>query len=93
MIGVLLAVVSTLLSIPIFITYIETGLVPRFPTAILSAALMILAFIVAFTGLILDTVVRGRREALRMHYLSVPFPSFSDYASFIEPAPTAQVEL
>jgi glycosyltransferase involved in cell wall biosynthesis len=93
MIGVLLAVVSTLLSIPIFITYIETGLVPRFPTAILSAALMILAFIVAFTGLILDTVVRGRREALRMHYLSVPFPSFSDYASFIEPTPTAQVEL
>lgn len=72
-IGGLLALASTILAIPLFVTYMETGLVPRFPTAILSAALMILAFLVAFTGLILDTVVRGRREAMRMHYLSLPF--------------------
>lgn len=72
--GALFAAVSLLLAIPLFITYMETGLVPRFPTAILSAALMILAFLVAFTGLILDTVVRGRREALRMHYLALTLP-------------------
>lgn len=72
MIGALLAVFSVLLSIPILITYLQTGLVPRFPTVILITALMLLAALVSFTGLILDTVVRGRREALRMHYLSLP---------------------
>ena len=71
-IGALLALVSVLLSIPILVTYLQTGLVPRFPTFILITSLMLLAFLVAFTGLILDTVVRGRREALRMHYLSLP---------------------
>ncbi len=71
-IGAVLALLSILLSIPLIGTYLETGLVPRFPTAILSAALMLLAFLFGFAGLILDTVVRGRREALRMHYLSFP---------------------
>lgn len=74
MIGALLGSLSVLLSIPILITYLQTGLVPRFPTVILIAAIMLLAFLVAFTGLILDTVVRGRREVLRMQYLSLgPF--------------------
>ena len=45
---------------------------PRFPTAILATGLMILAFLSFFTGLILDTVVRGRREVRRLHYLSLP---------------------
>jgi glycosyltransferase involved in cell wall biosynthesis len=72
MIGLLLGLFSVALSIPIFITYLQTGLVPRFPTVILIASIMLLAFLVAFTGLILDTVVRGRREVLRMHYLSLP---------------------
>ena len=71
LIGVSLALFSVVLSIPIAITYLQTGLVPRFPTLILIAAIMLLAFLVAFTGLILDTVVRGRREALRMQYLSL----------------------
>ena len=56
---------------PIVVTYLETGLVPRFPTLILSAALLIVSFLLAFTGLILDSVVRGRQEALRMAYLRV----------------------
>lgn len=93
MIGGLLALASTLLAIPLFTTYMETGLVPRFPTAILSAALMILAFLVAFTGLILDTVVRGRREAMRMHYLSLPFVlPLPDGADLAEPSARAQVD-
>ena len=60
--------------IPLAITYLETGLVPRFPTAILATGLMILAFLSFFAGLILDTVVRGRREVRRLHYLSFPAP-------------------
>jgi hypothetical protein len=56
------------------ITYGRTGLVPRFPTAILATGLMILAFLSTFCGLILDTVVRGRREVRRLAYLALPGP-------------------
>lgn len=73
-IGILLAVVSVLLSIPIVITYIETGLVPRFPTAILSMGLMIMAMLSVSSGLVLDTVTRGRREMKMLAYLSQPAP-------------------
>ena len=63
---------SVILAIPLGVTYAETGLVPRFPTAILATGLMILAFLNLFAGLILDTVVRGRREVRRLAYLSFP---------------------
>jgi glycosyltransferase involved in cell wall biosynthesis len=69
-----LATLAVVLAIPLATTYFATGLVPRFPTAILATGLMILAFISFFTGLILDTVVRGRREMRRLHYLSFPAP-------------------
>src|SRR5688500_10193056 len=69
-----LAALAIVLSIPLAVTYLETGLVPRFPTAILATGLMILAALSFFTGLILDTVVRGRREIRRLHYLSLPAP-------------------
>ena len=69
-----LATLAIVLAVPLAITYLQTGLVPRFPTAILATGLMILAFIAFFTGLILDTVVRGRREMRRLHYLSFPAP-------------------
>jgi len=67
-----LATLAVALSIPLAITYFQTGLVPRFPTAILATGLMILAALSFFAGLILDTVVRGRREVRRLHYLSLP---------------------
>jgi len=73
-IGVLLAAVAVLLAVPLVITYVQTGLVPRFPTAILVTGLMILASLCVFTGLILDTVVRGRREVRRLAYLALPAP-------------------
>lgn len=73
-IGILLAAVSVLLSIPIVITFIETGLVPRFPTAILSTGLMIVAMLSVSSGLVLDTVTRGRREMKMLAYLSQPAP-------------------
>jgi hypothetical protein len=69
---VVLALTSIGLAWPLLPTYLETGLVPRFPTAILASATMLLAFLSLAAGLILDTVTRGRREAKRMHYLAVP---------------------
>lgn len=69
-IGLALAIVSIVLAIPIFITYVETGLVPRFPTAILSMGLMMLASLSGAVGLVLDTVSRGRRETKLLAYLS-----------------------
>jgi glycosyltransferase involved in cell wall biosynthesis len=73
-IGIVLAVVAIILAIPIVITFIETGLVPRFPTAILSMGLMIMAMLSVSSGLVLDTVTRGRREMKMLAYLSQPAP-------------------
>lgn len=73
-IGAVLALAALVLAWPLAITYLETGLVPRFPTAILVTGLMILAALCGFTGLILDTVVRGRQEMRRLAYLSHAAP-------------------
>ena len=73
-IAVVLALASIILAIPLVITYAQTGLVPRFPTAILSTGLMILSALNGMCGLILDTVVRGRREVRRLAYLAHPAP-------------------
>ena len=50
----------------------KPGLVPRFPTAILASAMMILAFLSLACGFILDTVSHGRREMKRLRYLEFP---------------------
>ena len=68
------ALMAIILSVPLVLTYLDTGQVPRFPTAILATGLMILAFLNFFAGLILDTVVRGRREVRRLAYLQYPPP-------------------
>jgi len=74
-IGGLLAVVAVGLVVPLAITYMHTHLVPRLPTAILATGLMIVAALCFFTGLILDTVVRGRREVRRLAYLAHRAPT------------------
>jgi glycosyltransferase involved in cell wall biosynthesis len=66
-----LAGFSLAIGIPIVIEFLNTGLVPRFPTAFLAASVMVLAFLSLATGLILDSVARGRREAKRLHYLAL----------------------
>jgi len=71
-IGALLLVAAIILSIPVVLTYLDTGLVPRFPTAILATGLVIIAVLCFFAGLILDTVTRGRREMRRLAYLAQP---------------------
>jgi glycosyltransferase involved in cell wall biosynthesis len=73
-IGALLIVAAVLLAIPLVRTYLATGLVPRFPTAILATGLVIVAVLCVFAGLILDTVTRGRREVRRLAYLALSSP-------------------
>jgi hypothetical protein len=69
-----MTLIALVLAAPVVITYAETGLVPRLPTALLATGLVILASLNLFAGLILDTVVRGRREVRRLAYLGVPAP-------------------
>ena len=71
-IGVFLTLVSIGLAIPVFVTYLEQGVVPRLPTAVLSMGLMILAVLSVSSGLVLDTVTRGRREMKLLAYLAQP---------------------
>jgi glycosyltransferase involved in cell wall biosynthesis len=71
-IGIFLALLSIGFAIPIFVTFIETGLVPRLPTAVLAMGLMIVALLSVSSGLVLDTVTRGRREMKLLAYLSQP---------------------
>jgi glycosyltransferase involved in cell wall biosynthesis len=73
-IGILLALAAIILAIPIVVTFIETGLVPRLPTAVLSMGLTIMALLSVSSGLVLDTVTRGRREMKMLAYLSQPAP-------------------
>jgi len=67
-----LAVLALGLAYPLLPTWMETGLVPRFPTAILATGIVLLAFLSLTCGFVLDSVARGRREAKRMHYLAIP---------------------
>jgi glycosyltransferase involved in cell wall biosynthesis len=72
--GALLLAAAIVLAMPLVITYLHTGLVPRFPTAILVTGMTVIAVLCFFTGLILDTVTRGRREVRRLAYLSLAAP-------------------
>ena len=63
---------SVIVVFPVILTYLETHLVPRLPTAVLTTSLMLLAFLSLICGLILDSVARGRKENKRLRYLSYP---------------------
>jgi glycosyltransferase involved in cell wall biosynthesis len=68
------ALTSLLLGSPVVLHFWRFHDVPRLPTAVLSAVLMLIAFLALASGLILDTVTRGRWEAKRMRYLAIPGP-------------------
>ena len=70
----LLAFVSLMLGAPIVETWLETGLVPRFPTAIMAAAIAQLSALMGVCGLVIDAVCDARREAKRMRYLDLAAP-------------------
>ncbi len=72
--ALVLFVAGILLGVPVITTFLRTGLVPRLPTAIVSAACVALSFLSVACGLILDSVGRGRREMKRLAYLAVPAP-------------------
>jgi len=76
LIGAALALLSIALGIPVVIAFLHTGLVRRLPTALLATGLMLIAALSFVTGLILDTVTRGRRENRMLAYLSHPAPFF-----------------
>ena len=74
-IGMALGIASIGFAIPIFVTFIQEGVVPRLPTAVLATGLMLLAFLLIASGLILDTVTRGRRELKLLSYLAQRAPA------------------
>ena len=71
-IGMVLLLSGLLASLPVIADYIQTGLVPRLPTAVLSTGLVIVSFLSVVCGLILDSVSRGRKEFKRLAYLAIP---------------------
>jgi len=77
-VGIILALLALVLAYPLLMTFIQTGLVPRLPTAVLSASLIILAFLSFACGLILDTVTHGRKEAKQLKYLSIKHSGLED---------------
>jgi len=76
-ISLAMATVAIVLAIPIVVTFLEYGNVPRLPTAILSTGLMLAAVVAIAAGLILDTVTRGRREMKLLAYLQQRAPGES----------------
>jgi glycosyltransferase involved in cell wall biosynthesis len=73
-ISALLMLLSLVLGVRVVLEYVKTGLVPRLPTAVLSTGLMVLASLSLASGLILDTVTRGRWELKRLAYLAMKSP-------------------
>jgi glycosyltransferase involved in cell wall biosynthesis len=71
LISAVLTVVAVSLGVGVIREFLETGLVPRLPTAVLAASIQIVAFICLTAGLVLDSVCRSRREAKRLAYLAL----------------------
>jgi glycosyltransferase involved in cell wall biosynthesis len=74
LVGLACAAVAVALGVPVVLDYLDTGLVPRFPTAILASALVVIAVLCVSTGLILDLLAHVRRESKRLVYLSLAAP-------------------
>jgi glycosyltransferase involved in cell wall biosynthesis len=74
LVGALVTAIAIALGIPIFLEWLDTGLVPRLPTAILATGLVVIGVLCVATGLILDLVAHVRRETKRLAYLAYPAP-------------------
>lgn len=72
--GALLAIVGVLIGIPVVVDFVETGLVPRLPTAVLAVGVVIVAFLSWMIGLVLDGGLKARREFSRLNYLRYDAP-------------------
>jgi glycosyltransferase involved in cell wall biosynthesis len=71
--SVIFGAVSLAIGVPVILEFLETGLVDRFPTAILSASVAVLAFLSLISGIILSSVAISRKETKRLAYLSIPW--------------------
>lgn len=71
-IGAFLLALSVVLSVPLFMTYMHTGLVPRLPTAVLVTGAMLAAMLSFVCGIVMHAITLGRREAKRLRYLAIP---------------------
>lgn len=74
LVGLGLIVFGVFLALPLVATYLETGLVPRLPTAVLSVGLVVLGWLSVFAGIILDVVAKARREVKQLAYLAIAKP-------------------
>ena len=63
--------VALVLGVPLAVTFAQTGLVPRLPTAVLATGLVLMGLLSAAAGLILDSIAKGRLEAKRLAYLNL----------------------
>jgi hypothetical protein len=73
-VSALLVLASLALGIPVVIEFVDTGLVPRLPTAVLAASLTLLGTIIFTLGVVLDSITHARREMRRFHYLALSAP-------------------
>jgi glycosyltransferase involved in cell wall biosynthesis len=71
-IGLIMLMLGVVLAVPLFITYMQTGLVPRLPTGVVAVGLVLLSFLSIACGLILDMVTLSRREMKRLFYMAIP---------------------
>ena len=78
--GVATILLALLLALPVFSTFLQSGQVPRFPTAILAMGMVLLGALVAFVGLILESSSQLALETKRLSYLSMASPAELDPA-------------
>lgn len=72
MLAAVFALLTLICGVPLIELYLETGLVPRLPTAVLTAALMVCSVVSMLVGFVLDSVANSRKEARRQAYLRYP---------------------
>lgn len=69
MISLFLFLLSVGIAVPVILTFIETGLVPRLPTAVLSVGIMLISFLSLTCGIILNGITQARMEIKKLNYL------------------------
>ena len=62
LIAAVLWTITLILFVPVFVDYLQTGLVPRFPTLIVSGVIAVLGMLLWVCGIILDVIVKKHRQ-------------------------------
>lgn len=80
LLGALSGLFGIAVLLPIIVTYLDTGLVPRFPTLIVAIGILIGALLLFLAGAILDAQAQHFAETKRLAYLRAPAPGARDAA-------------